>query len=340
MEPNLQPVVTILITAFNAEKHIAETIESVLNQTFQDFELLIIDDGSTDSTCAQILEFSDVRIRLVRNEKNEGLTPSLNKGIVHSRAKYIARLDADDIALPTRLRKQVAFMEANSNVGLCGTFAEIFGTETGILKSPEADGEISVDLCFFNCFVHSSVMIRRSILDQYKLSYRLPFCEDYDLWCQISRVSQVYNIPEILVRYRKHAQQMTNVHLSKYVEFKDEVIGTYLNTLFEDVIDLDVLQFIYKTIVHPEEEPEYAKILDAVKKLNHYNDKHRVRDGAVFLKGLKNKIVLHQMCATKKFHFSDFILIMRAHLRPLYEILGFRYATKLIFYTFVAKRRK
>ncbi len=340
MEPNLQPVVTILITAFNAEKHIAETIESVLNQTFQDFELLIVDDGSADNTYVQILEFSDTRIRVIRNEQNKGTMESANIGLAHSRGKYIARIDADDIALPIRLEKQVAFMEANPNVGFCGTFAEIFGTEKGLLSSPTIDAEIAVDLFFYNCFVHSSVIMRRSVLVQYQLFYRIPFSDDYDLWCQMSRVTQVRNIPDILVRYRKHAAQITKTHLSKFVESTNEVIATHLNTFFGDILSLDDLNLLHTVIIEPEAEPRYAEILAVIDKLNFYNDKHRVRDGAVFLKGLKNKIVLHQMRATKKFHFSDFILIMRAHLRPLYEILGFRYATKLIFYTFVAKRRK
>lgn len=339
MEPNLQPVATILITAFNAEKYIAETIESVLNQTFQDFELLIVDDGCADNTYVQILEFSDTRIRVIRNEQNKGTMESANIGLAHSRGKYIARIDADDIALPIRLEKQIAFMEANPNVGLCGTFAETFGTEKGLLSSPTVDAEIAVDLFFYNCFVHSSVIMRRSVLVQYQLFYRIPFSDDYDLWCQMSRVTRVRNIPDILVRYRKHATQITKTHLSKFVESTNEVIATHLNTLFGDILSLDDLKLLHTVIIEPEVEPRYAQILALNNKLNFYNDKCGVRDRAIFLKMLKKKILLHQMHATKKFHFSDFMRITQSYLRPLYEIVGFRYATKLLFYMFIAKRR-
>lgn len=338
MDTNVKPIVTVLISAFNAEKYIAETIESVLNQTFKDFELLIVDDGSKDGTYARILEFSDNRIRVIQNEKNEGLTSSLNKGILYSKAKYIARLDADDIALPVRLDKQVKFMEAHPNVGLCGSFSKAFGTEECIFKVP-TDDEISVDLCFKNCFIHPSVIIRRSVLDQYKLLYRPFAAEDYDLWCQMSRVTQVRNIPEVLIRYRIHNTQLSNVNNLKIKDSVDKIRINHLNSLFENILNSDDLKLLHTVVINPEIEPEYVKILDVFRKLNHYNDECGVPDGVIFLKRLKKRIVLYQMRATKKYRFNDFVLIMKSHLYLIYEILGYRYATKLLLCTLIAKRR-
>ncbi len=339
MDTNLNPVVTVLVAAFNAENYISETIQSVLSQTFKNFELLIVDDGSTDSTHVRILEFSDDRIHVLRNKKNEGLISSLNRGILHSKAKYIARLDADDIAFPTRLEKQVAFMEANLEVGLCGTFAEVFGAETGIMKVPTEHDEISAELCILNRFIHPSVIMRRSVLSQHRLLYRLPFAEDYDLWCRMSLVTQVRNIPEVLVRYRKHEEQVTNRSFLKVQEATDKVIISHLNTLFAGILNTNELKLLL-TIIHVAAVPQYAIILGVVDKLNLHNDNRGTHDKVSLLKVLEKKIILHQMRATKKYRFNDFILIVRAHFRLLYEILGYRYGTKLLFCTLIAKRRK
>lgn len=336
----INPVVTVLMTAFNAEDYIGEAIKSILNQTFKNFELLIVDDGSADSTYTKIMEFSDDRIRVIRNEKNEGIMESANIGLAHSRGKYIARIDADYIAVPSRLDRQVTFMEANPEVGLCGSFVETFGSDVCIYRPPTSDNEICVNLLFGNCIVHSSVIMRHSVLVQYQLFYRLPLAEDYDLWCQMSRVTQVHNIPEVLVRYRKHDEQVTSTNFLQVKEFANEAIVDHLNTFFGYILSLDDLKLLHVVLIEPEAEPSYAKILHVIKKLNHYNDEYDVRDGFSFFKRLKKKILLHQMRATKKFQFRDSLSLIKAHFPSIYEILGYRYATKLLLLTLVGKRRK
>ena len=121
------PIVTVLMPVYNAEKYLAEAINSILNQTFTNYELLIINDGSTDKSEEIILKYSDKRIRYIKNDKNIRLVATLNKGIELAKGKYIARMDADDISVPTRLEKQITLLENNEDIGVCGSFLYVFG---------------------------------------------------------------------------------------------------------------------------------------------------------------------------------------------------------------------
>jgi len=116
-----EPKVTVLMPVYNGEKYLNEAIDSILGQTFKDFKFLIINDGSTDGTADILKSYKDSRIKVTNNEKNIGLTKSLNKGLKMAKSEYIARMDADDISLPTRLQKQVEFMDSHPKVGVCGT---------------------------------------------------------------------------------------------------------------------------------------------------------------------------------------------------------------------------
>jgi len=340
MDTNLTPLVTVLMTAFNTEKYISEAIESVLNQTFQDFELLIVDDGSTDNTYERILEFSDPRIRVIKNEQNEGLRTSANIGLSQSRGKYIARLDSDDISLPARLEKQVALMEANLDIGLCGTYARKFGTQRGKMRpSSISDEEIRASLLFENCFIHSSVIIRRSVLLLHNILYRLELVEDYDLYCQLSWVSTLCNIPEILVLHRKHKAQITNIGCSEIQEFTKKVIKTHLSSVFLESLNSNVFQWVEKIILTPSSEPSYVEILHKIQRINFYNKTYSRDNDVDFSKAIKKNILLHQMRATKRYKVSDFVLIFKHSLGFIYKILGYRYASKLLLYTLMAKKR-
>lgn len=207
------PTVSIVMPAYNAEKYLREAIESILSQTYDDFEFIIINDGSTDKTKEIIFSYSDPRIVYIENERNSGICVTLNKGLDASRGKYIARMDSDDIAMPQRLETQVSYMDANPNIGASGSDIEVFGD--GItphvftqLHTPE---ECSAGLLFNSCFAHPSVIIRKNILDQYNLRYKDEFrgLEDYELWWQISRHSDINNIAQPLLRYRHHKAQVT-----------------------------------------------------------------------------------------------------------------------------------
>lgn len=207
------PLVSVLMPVYNASLYLSEAIKSVLEQDYKNFEFIIINDGSTDDSESIILNFKDSRIKYLKNEQNLKLIATLNRGLSIAQGKYIARMDADDISLSSRFRKQVSFLEQNNDYGIVGTNAKIISLENKVISYPLTNNEIKYSLIFFNPFIHSSVLIRKSILDENKLHYdatRL-HVEDYDLWIKIMSYSKGYNIEECLVLYRIHENQVSNL---------------------------------------------------------------------------------------------------------------------------------
>ena len=206
MSQNDRPFVSVLLPVYNAEKYLKEAIESILSQTFIDFEFIIINDGSTDNSEQIILSYTDQRIRYVKNEKNLKLIATLNKGIRLARGKYIVRMDADDVSLPKRIEKQVRFMEAHPNVGVCGTWFKVFGEikRPYIVILPEKDWQLKAGLLVSCPFAHPSVIMRKSTLLDNKIFYDERFyrLEDWGLWVSLAKVCDFANIPEVLLDYR------------------------------------------------------------------------------------------------------------------------------------------
>lgn len=204
------PKVTVLMSVYNCESYLKDSIISILNQSFEDFEFIIINDCSTDNSLDVILSFSDPRIRLIKNEFNLGLTRSLNKGIELAKGEYIARMDADDICEKIRLEAQVKLMDTNRQVGICGTWFRY--SDTGeIFEPPVTFDEIKTGLFITNSIGHPTVMIRKSMLIEHHLLYdiTLHYAQDYEMWVRCSRFLQIENIPEILLTYRRHSEQMS-----------------------------------------------------------------------------------------------------------------------------------
>lgn len=204
----MTPKISVILPVYNAQSYLRESIESILNQSFEDFELIIINDGSTDDSLSIMESYTDQRIRII-NQSNAGLPISLNRAIATAKGEYLARQDADDISLPSRLAKQVAYLDAHPQCALLGTWAQILAENTPTdrsLSHPHLNGDIQLKLLFFNCFVHSSVMIRKSALEISGLypeeKEKFP-PEDYDLWLRIAKHWEVANLPEVLLQYRE-----------------------------------------------------------------------------------------------------------------------------------------
>ncbi|MGI5096402.1 glycosyltransferase [Treponema socranskii] len=201
------PLVTVLLPVYNRPA-VIKTIGSILQQTYTKFELLIIDNASTDNTVEEIKKINDKRIKLVVNEKNRGQTYSLNKGLELATGKYIARIDSDDIALPTRLEKQVAFLENNPDYGLCGCWVQYINDDdqlTITMKTPTTDKGLRL-LQNVTCgMYHPASMFRTEIILKNHIAYEsdIKMAEDYALWGKIMQFSKALNLPEVLLYYRR-----------------------------------------------------------------------------------------------------------------------------------------
>lgn len=213
--------ISVLLPVYNAEKYIDQSIQSILNQTYTNFELLIIDDGSTDNSLSVIQCFDDTRIKIIQNKKNLGLIKTLNKGIDLAQGKYIARMDADDIAMPNRLEKQIAFLENKPQYALVGTQANfIFGDKLSkALFNMETKSEVLPVLSLFTCpFIHPSVMIRTDVLKAFRYDENFRTAEDFELWTRILKKYPCANLPESLLQYRIHDNNISTIQNDKQID--------------------------------------------------------------------------------------------------------------------------
>jgi len=229
------PGVSILMPVYNDERYVCKAIESILNQTFTDFKFIIIDDGSTDNTPRILSEYArcDPRIKLIRNKDNRGIVYSLNRGLSLTRSEYIARMDANDISLPERLAKQVAYLDQHPEVGVLGTNIAYIDTRGNLLNNgrPKDRHELSPNfirwMLMWRCPIyHPTVMIRRSILKQTGFGYDPTFrhVEDRDLWTRLAEHTIIASLPEVLVYYRIDPISICRIH-RKEQQSKDVAIS-------------------------------------------------------------------------------------------------------------------
>jgi len=199
--------ISVVMPAFNAEQYIAESIQSILDQSFDNFELIIIDDASTDRTFEILCEYAkkDSRIRVFSNEKNLGIAGNRNLGVSLAVGKYLAWQDADDVSLPYRLEEQYQFLETHLDVGIVGGYLELFFGDSiqGVRRYAEGDLALRKSIFKYSPVAQPAAMIRKDVLDRagiYDLSY--PPAEDLDMTFRIGMISKLANIPRILIRYR------------------------------------------------------------------------------------------------------------------------------------------
>jgi len=204
---------------YNGTEFVRDAVESILNQTYTNFEFVIFEDCSTDDTLQILRSYNDDRIKIVCNEVNLGLTSCLNLGIQHATGKYIARLDADDIALPTRLEEQITFLEANPSVGLCGSWAVELGNPQHVFTFQVDHKHLSAFLLVDNVMFHSSATLRTKVLKDNGMLFRkeYKYAQDYDLWERMSEVTELAVIPKVLLEYRFTSNQTSVVWNSEQV---------------------------------------------------------------------------------------------------------------------------
>ena len=211
----MKPKITVLLAVYNGQAYLRECMDSVLNQTYKDFEFLIVDDGSTDATRDIIKSYSDDRIRLIENGRNLSQVTSLNIGLDHAHSEYVARIDADDVMLPHRLKRQLDFLTRRPSIALAGSWGEAIDIKGRMIargKLPLRRAEIIATVLFGEFIsVHSAVMFRReAVLDVGKYNEAFSFTEDYKLITDLLLHGYyVSNMPEVLIRYRFHEDRIS-----------------------------------------------------------------------------------------------------------------------------------
>ncbi len=221
-----------------------DCIDSLLNQTYTDYELIIINDGSVDRSEEIILSYNDKRITYVSNKENKGLIYSLNLGIDLSQKSdctYIARMDSDDIAVKTRLEQQVEYLDNNAEVGLLGGAMEFFGENISSTKkyAPASQRKIISTFFSYNSFYHPTMMFRKTLVASKRYSYDFPKYEDYGLWIDLIGSCTFYNLPSVLVLYRRHNTSVTSTYKNG-LEQDQQTFKKLINSLIAKLnINLD-----------------------------------------------------------------------------------------------------
>ncbi len=240
---NGKELITVLLPTYNSEAYLRQCIVSILNQTYQNFEILVIDDSTTEGTKRLLSRFDDDRIKIVKGP-GRGLAAALNLGLSLSKGDYIARIDADDEALPTRLEKQIEFLNQHSEVGILGTQQEHFGLWSFFHKCEPEPASLKLALLFGCDICHSTVMFRKSFIEQYSIRYpeNSPQ-EDYELWLQCLDKTTIANIPEVLGRYRIH--NSITIKKEKILEdYEVSLSSKYIKKFFDISIDNETKEVI------------------------------------------------------------------------------------------------
>lgn len=261
---------------YNAAEYLLEACNSILQQSFDDFELLVIEDGSSDKSYELLRSIDDTRMQLHRNPENEGLISSLNKGIDLARGELIARMDADDICLPDRFRHQVAFMDKNKDIVISGgLFQDLADAKKPVIRQAGDPEEIKCRLFFYTALAHPTVIYRTKEMRYHALYYNSNYkhAEDFELWVRASRKVKISNINKVLIRYRRHSAQVSREHDKTQVQNLNKC---RLEQLEEFAIDFNERDAeLHLRIANQDYSPQKEFIADAehwLIKLNEHNE--------------------------------------------------------------------
>lgn len=253
--------VTVLMPTYNVAPWVEEAIQSVLNQTFKDFELLVVDDGSSDDTPAQVRHISDPRIRIAAFPDNVGLAENLNRGLDLIDTELVARMDGDDIAKPDWLETGIKILDTHPEVGICSFGFQFFGTKTSLVRFPEHNEDSKAQM-LFGCTVIVPVF-RKSVFTDNHLRYSTEAfpAEDYSLWSYAYRVAQVYNVQRTLFHYRTHPTQISTARREAQIVKSNEVRLRMLEWLNPDFSN-DEKHYFLDTFVpcHIDKKADISKL--------------------------------------------------------------------------------
>ena len=371
MDSNVKPLISVLMPVYNCSKYIYNSTISILNQTFSDFELIIIDDCSTDNTVDILKKFNDERIVLIVKQKNTGITNSLNYALDIAKGKYLARMDGDDISNIDRLEKQYEFMESHPDVVLCGGGYEVIKSnyEHGqqgdifVQKASAATldvltrawirifwgkgdiriktfkpyllhGELLFDLATHCSFAHPTVMIKSEVLKMNKVKYN-PKCEpaeDYEMWTKLSEYGKLANIPDILIKYRRHEHQTTNTRSFEQKKISKEIALNHIKKLSKQNIYSEY--YINHKLDAVSDYKKYKSVECDIQK--YFEDNKIVLNPKIVFKRERRYCI----DSLKKDKFSVVLLFKKLPLLIyIFNVIGIIFILKYVFKSFVFWKR-
>lgn len=319
------PEITVLMPAYNAQKYICDAIDSVLSQTFQNFELLIVNDGSTDLTLQLILSYTDDRIRVI-NQENKGIAAALNNGLNQAKADLIARFDADDICFPQRLEIQYNFMKSNPSYSLVGSGVDYIDVDRNYVFThfPEANTHSEIrKLSYTTCpFIHSSVCYKKEVVIKYGgyNTYAYTF-EDHLLWLKLLQQEETYNLPQSLIKVRLNPDSITideKWRTSLFRKIKNTALKKHAITKEEGIQLLEIGNYQLSKKI---KEGAYYALLGKKYLWNNYEP----------LKARKNLLISLKI---SPYHVKNFLLVLASFLPEKTVIFFYQFAKKVNQYGF------
>jgi len=287
-------LVSILLPVYNGGLYLAEALDSILTQTYRNFELIIINDGSTDHSKELLSKYCklDDRIKVSTHSKNQGIVSSLNEGLKKCHGKYIFRMDADDIMLPLRLDKQINYMDAHPNCVACGTWIKVLTKQNYVWSPPTSDEDIKTAL-FFECVIaHPSACIRKEVLEKNQIFYNQEYIyvEDYYLWINLSKFGELANIPEVLLFYRSHLGQLSAVKSEIQSKQVEKIKAKLIRAIYHEVTKKEI-EFHAKAMAWP--------IIATTGELNEYRNWYQILVRKNSEKGQYSKKIFNSKIAAK-----------------------------------------
>ncbi len=284
-------MVSIITSVYNCDKYIKDMIDSIIKQKYQEWELIIVDDASNDSTVEIIKSYKDSRIKLIENSENMGLTHNLNTALDMAKGNYVARIDGDDIAYSDRLIKQVKFMDEHQEIVLSGCWMKSFGDEKKYCQRSTDDKSLRVQLIFDPVLFHPTFIFRKEIIDKYSIKYDedLRYAQDYKFTYDISRYGKIGNLSEILMKYRVHDAQISN---DKYKEQTRcaNVTREYILKDMNITLNNNQLQSWIRFCLYSDmNDDDKDTLSNIIRQIKEWNDKNSYYDKVLLNNFLQNK---------------------------------------------------
>lgn len=314
--------VTVLLPVYNGALFLEDTIKSVLNQTYLDFDFLILDDVSTDNSADIIQSFDDERIIYHLNDTNMGSVGNPMHGMSLCHTEYIARIDQDDLWDSTKLAKQVRIMDENPEIGICGTSIQLFGDKTGVKIFPLTNEPLKVSFLFFCAMSHPSVCFRRSFLKKTNISYDVKYklADDYKMWIDAIQLTQIYNIPEPLTFYRQHENQIcSEKNRIQQQKTTNKIQLEMLYRVYPNATDEEIKFHIEKYVSYQiGNEKDLKKHINWTKKLISENQK----TGYIAPKIMQKEIQTYLQTSIKQYMQQTYFAKRNRFLQLFYYILS------------------